>query len=226
MRSSPYRLGATHLRKLEALDDAVEPLETFNVGGNHGSDGPHGRNGAGGLASGESGRRGGDAGDATPGQDAGAVRITIETAGEDGIVRLGGVSSAADRTATPIEARMAIGTEGFVELYAIGGNGGDGGNGGRGGDGATGYRGRNANSMFSGTNGGPGARDLLLSWYATAQASSSSRAATRGQVVVRRKQNNGPHHGATSTPQKRAYGGRGIALGADRRCSDGVTVGK
>lgn len=155
MAPSPYRLTPDQLTDLEA-EETVEPLETLAVSGRRGNDARHGATGADGYSAGQDGERGGDAGRAQRGEDAGAIRLEIATAEDDGIIRLGGVRSAPDGSVVPIEGTMSIGTAGFVEVAAVGGDGGDGGNGGDGGGGASGYNGSDATRWSDGTDGGPG----------------------------------------------------------------------
>lgn len=178
MAPSPYRLTPDQLTDLE-VEDEVQPLETVDVSGPRGADARHGADGRHGSGFGQGGGRGGDAGRAERGRDAGAVRLEIETAQDDGIIRLGGITSSPDGATTPIESTMTIGTAGFIELGALGGGGGTGGNGGDGGDGAAGYDGEDATRWSDGTDGGHGGNG-----GDGGRASSGAGGGHGGQIVV------------------------------------------
>jgi hypothetical protein len=130
-------------------------LAHIDVSGADGAHGARGADGSDGRASGSSGSDGGHAGAATPGQDAGWIRVRL-SGDEAGMVTVQGRMAAPGASETAFERTAYVGEAGAVELRAVGGCGGDGGVGGDGGRGADGRDGSDATRYSSGSNGGDG----------------------------------------------------------------------
>eukprot|EP00347_Sterkiella_histriomuscorum_P010157 403377385 len=99
------------------------------------------------------GENGSDAGYASMGGDAGSAYLTLlRVQDSKQSVRVVGTVNGQQG----FDMTFNLGSEGYLQIDAKGGNGGHGGNGGRGADGRPGTNGSNANSSRRGTNGGDG----------------------------------------------------------------------
>lgn len=140
-------------------DGETETLHLIDISGHSGQHGKAGLNhhtlppG-----SGTHGQPGGSAGPSERGHDAGSVDLHLHQVGGPKVHLLqvsGTLRIDQDERELEIH-NLAIKTDGYLFIEALGGRGGDGGRGGNGQPGATGSHGRNATRYRNGTNGGSG----------------------------------------------------------------------